>query len=469
MFGVGQLAKTRRVQSTSLHAGSALLRYSAPTRPNLHPTPMPTLMPTDDLRSAWHAAFNAVRRHSLRLTDGLSAEDQALQSMPDTSPTKWHLAHTTWFFETLLLQAHLPGYRPVDARWAALFNSYYESLGPRHPRPQRGLLSRPSLAEVLAYRVEVDAAVGRFIAVADAATWRAAVATLELGLQHEQQHQELMLTDILHAFSLNPLWPAYRSAAADPATRLPALGPADTDPGPPRWIPLDGGAVAIGHDSDGFGFDNERPRHTQWLVPFAIASRLVSNADYADFIADGGYRQPALWLSDGWATVQAQGWQAPAYWLPRDGAGFDAAGGRGTDGFEQFTLLGLQAVAPAAPVCHLSGYEAAAYAAWSGARLPTEAEWEHAARSHPLQLQHLHGAVWQWTASAYAPYPGFRPLPGPAAEYNGKFMINQMVLRGSSFATPPGHARLSYRNFFGPAARWQFSGLRLARDAGSPS
>jgi ergothioneine biosynthesis protein EgtB len=448
------------------------LRYCAPTRLNFNPTPMPT----DDPRFAWQTAFNAVRRHSRHLTDGLSAEDQALQSMADTSPTKWHLAHTSWFFETLLLQAHLPGYRPVDVRWAALFNSYYESLGPRHPRPQRGLLSRPSLAEVLAYRAQVDAAVARFITAADADTWRAAVATLELGLQHEQQHQELILTDILHAFSLNPLWPAYLSSVEDQARPRSAFRPADTEPGPPRWIALDGGAVSIGHDGDGFGFDNERPRHTQWLVPYDIASRLVSNADYASFIADGGYRQPALWLSDGWATVQAQGWQAPAYWLPlggasgaggAGGAAVDAARSRGTDGFEQFTLQGLQPLAPAAPVCHLSGYEAAAYAVWAGARLPTEAEWEQAARCHPTRLQQLQGAVWQWTASAYAPYPGFRSLPGPAAEYNGKFMINQMVLRGSSFATPPGHARLSYRNFFGPAARWQFSGLRLARDAGS--
>jgi ergothioneine biosynthesis protein EgtB len=435
-------------------------------------------MQTDEPRFAWQAAFNAVRRHSLLLTAGLSAEDQTLQSMADTSPTKWHLAHTSWFFETLLLQLHLPGYRPVDARWAALFNSYYESLGPRHPRPQRGLLSRPSLAEVLAYRTAVDAAVERFITGADDATWRAAVATLALGLQHEQQHQELMLTDILHAFSLNPLWPAYRPVAgaaderaAPPVATSVRTEPGHTEPGPPRWVALDGGAVPIGHDGDGFGFDNERPRHTQWLMPFAIASRLVSNADYAGFIADGGYRQPALWLSDGWATVQAQGWQAPAYWLPCGGSGdaIDAARSRSCDGFEHFSLQGLSPLDPAAPVCHLSGYEAAAYAAWAAARLPTEAEWEHAAHRHPAQLRQLQGAVWQWTASAYAPYPGFRPLPGPAAEYNGKFMINQMVLRGSSFATPPGHARLSYRNFFGPAARWQFSGLRLARDTGSPA
>jgi ergothioneine biosynthesis protein EgtB len=412
-----------------------------------------TTPPLDD-RPAWQAAYRAVRGHSRALSAGLSAEDQALQSMPEASPTKWHLAHTTWFFETLLLQVHQPGYRPVDARWAALFNSYYESLGPRHPRPQRGLLSRPSLDQVRAYRQQVDDAVLRFIAEADDAAWRAAADTLQLGLQHEQQHQELLLTDILHAFSLNPLRPAYAA--------LPAPAPRADLPGP-QWLAVGGQAVGghavqIGHDGTGFGFDNERPRHTQWLAPFALASRLVTCADYAEFIADGGYRRPQLWLSDGWAEVQARGWQAPAYWLAL------AADGSGADGFEQFTLHGVQALDPAAPVCHLSGYEAAAYAAWAGARLPTEFEWEYGAAQHADALQQLQGEAWQWTSSAYAPYPGFRPLPGPAAEYNGKFMINQLVLRGSSLATPPGHARVSYRNFFAPAARWQFSGLRLARD-----
>jgi ergothioneine biosynthesis protein EgtB len=340
----------------------------------------------------------------------------------------------------------------VDARWAPLFNSYYEALGPRHPRPQRGLLSRPSTDEVMAYRAQVDAAVQRFIAHADAATWAAAEGTLLLGLHHEQQHQELLLTDILHAFSLNPLGPAYSpaSAPAPAATPNPVLVPGGCD-----WQRFDGGPVSIGHAGAGFAFDNESPRHTVWLAPHELANRLVSNAEYARFIADGGYRRPEFWLSDGWAMVQAQGWQAPAYWLPA------APGHAGLP--PQFSLHGVVPTDPAAPVAHLSGYEAAAYAAWAGARLPTEFEWEHAATG-PNPPAQLFGALWQWTASAYAPYPGFRPLPGAAAEYNGKFMINQLVLRGSSLATPAGHARATYRNFFPPGARWQFSGLRLARD-----
>ena len=408
--------------------------------------------PAADDRAAWAPAYDAVRRRSVQLAAGLSAEDQGLQSMAETSPTKWHLAHPTWFVETLLLQAFAAGYRPVDARWAPLFNSYYEALGPRHPRPQRGLLSRPSLNEVMAYRTRVDAAVHRFIAQADAAAWAAAEGTLLLALHHEQQHQELLLTDILHAFSLNPLRPAYAATAAE----APAATAANTTaPAGPGWQQVDGGPVSIGHAGAGFAFDNESPRHTVWLAPHELASRLVSNAEYADFIADGGYRRPGFWLSDGWAMVQAQGWQAPAYWLPAE---------PGHPGLpQQFSLHGVVPIDPAAPVAHLSGYEAAAYAAWAGARLPTEFEWEHAATG-PGPLHQLFGALWQWTSSAYAPYPGFRPLPGAAAEYNGKFMINQLVLRGSSLATPAGHARASYRNFFPPGARWQFSGLRLARD-----
>ena len=443
-------------------------------------------------RQPWLAAYRRVRQHTLGLTAGLSAEDLALQSMPETSPGKWHLAHTSWFFETLVLQAHQPGYQLVDGRWPALFNSYYESLGPRHPRPQRGLLSRPSLDQVLHYRLQVDAALQHFITTADAATWAGAAGALRLGLQHEQQHQELLLTDILHAFSLNPLRPAYArqpAATVDTAAALarwmPAPAPNHHSHPAGAWLPFGGGPVQVGQapedahttvvdgDSQHFAFDNERPRHTVWLAPFALACSLVTCADFAAFIADGGYQRPALWLSDGWAQVQAQGWRAPAYWLPL------ASDGSHHAGFEHFSLHGVQPLDPAAPVCSVSGYEAAAYAAWAGARLPTEFEWEHAATSHASQanqasqrshdttdpaLQQLLGAVWQWTSSAYAPYPGFRPLAGPAAEYNGKFMVNQLVLRGSSFATPPGHARLSYRNFFPPGARWQFSGLRLARD-----
>ncbi len=434
----------------------------------------------DASRSAWQAAYSQVRQHTLRLTAGLSAEDLALQSMPETSPGKWHLAHTSWFFETLVLQAHQAGHQLVDGRWPALFNSYYESLGPRHPRPQRGLLSRPSLAQVLHYREQVDAAVLHFIRTADTPTWVAAAGALQLGLHHEQQHQELLLTDMLHAFSCNPLRPAYRPASG-PADTLPAglptLTPAPVPAGA-GWLRFGAGpvqigqaaAVAAGADPTAdpnihpFAFDNERPRHTVWLAPFELACSLVTCADFTAFIADGGYQQSALWLSDGWAQVQAQGWHAPANWLPLAGDGSHR------DGFAHFTLHGVQPLDRAAPVCHVSGYEAAAFAAWAGARLPTEFEWEHAAASHaghastPGPLQQLQGAVWQWTSSAYAPYPGFRPLPGPAAEYNGKFMVNQLVLRGSSFATPPGHARLRYRNFFPPGARWQFSGLRLARD-----
>jgi ergothioneine biosynthesis protein EgtB len=354
--------------------------------------------------------------------------------MPDASPTKWHLAHTTWFFEVVVLQPNAPGYRVYDERFSLLFNSYYESLGPRHPRPQRGLLTRPSLAEVHAYRAAVDAAVLKFIASADLETWAAVAPLLELGLQHEQQHQELLLTDILHALSLNPLQPAMRAGAA------PAISAAA-----PGWIASPGGEIEIGHAGPGFAFDNETPRHPVRLQPFAIGRRLVTNAEFQAFVEDGGYRRASLWLSDGWAVVQAQGWTAPLYWR-EDG--------------RQFTLHGLQPRAADEPVWHLSFYEAAAYAEWAGARLPTEFEWEAAA---PL-VDQAHGVAWQWTRSSYDPYPRYRPWAGAVGEYNGKFMVGQIVLRGSSSATPSGHARYTYRNFFPPAARWQFSGLRLARD-----
>ncbi len=380
-----------------------------------------------------------VREHSLDLVAPLSAEDQSLQSMPEASPTKWHLAHTTWFFETLLLQAHCPGYRPVDGRYAKLFNSYYESLGPRHPRPLRGLLSRPTLAQVLAWRQSVDGALQRFIADAPGHTWQLAQPRLELGIQHEQQHQELICTDILHALAQNPLLPALHDGA-EPAVAEAAEG----------WLARPGGMVDIGHAGSGFGFDNEMPRHRLHLQPYAIGRRLVTNAEFRAFIDDGGYRSPALWLSDGWAAVQAQGWQAPLYWL--------------ADG-QVFGLHGVQPRQPQAPVRHLSLYEAAAYAEWAGARLPTEFEWEDAASAAPAMLAQLQGHVWQWTRSSYDPYPGFKPWAGAVGEYNGKFMVSQVVLSGSSAFTPVGHARLSYRNFFPPAARWQCSGLRLARDA----
>jgi ergothioneine biosynthesis protein EgtB len=366
--------------------------------------------------------------------------------MPDASPTKWHLAHTTWFFETVVLSAHDRHHRPFDARWSKLFNSYYESLGPRHPRPQRGLLSRPSVAEVVAYRAAVDQAMGRFVHEADADSLTAAWPLIELGVQHEQQHQELLLTDIQHALSLNPLRPAYHADAPQAAPSA-ATG----------WADFAGGEVQVGHPpGSAFAFDNESPAHACRLLPWSLARRLVTNSEYQAFIDDGGYCRPELWLSEGWATVQAQGWTAPLYWS-RD----DAAGPR------CFSLRGDQPWGPEAPVLHLSFYEAAAYAEWAGARLPTEFEWEAGVRQAPPDmLEQCFGAAWQWTRSSYDPYPRFRPWAGAVGEYNGKFMLSQLVLRGSSLATPPGHARISYRNFFPPAARWQFSGLRLARDLG---
>lgn len=389
-------------------------------------------------------AFAQVRAHSLALAAPLSAEDQCIQSMPDASPTKWHLAHTTWFFEAVVLVPHHPGYRPFDPRFFHLFNSYYEALGPRHPRPQRGLLSRPALAEVHAYRAHVDAAIAAWLARGDLP--EAARALTELGLHHEQQHQELLVTDILHALSCNPLRPAYRAAEA-PGLRLATSGPA-------RWLAHPGGVVEIGAPAQGFAFDNERPRHAVLLRPFEIAQRLVTCGEYLRFIEAGGYRQPQHWLSEGWAAVQSQGWTAPAYWQAPETDG---------GGWQVFGLSGLQPLDPAAPVAQLSFFEAAAYAQWAGARLPTEAEWE--AASSLAGMTQLHGSVWQWTRSSYDPYPGFAPLAGAVGEYNGKFMVGQLVLRGSSCATPTGHARASYRNFFPPAARWQFSGLRLARDS----
>ncbi|CAN5664232.1 ergothioneine biosynthesis protein EgtB [soil metagenome] len=398
--------------------------------------------------------FREVRNDSLALAAPLSAEDQCIQSMPDASPTKWHLAHITWFFETVLLQPHATGYQSFDPRFHYLFNSYYEALGPRHPRPQRGLLTRPSADEVLAYRAHVDAAVDRLLEDVDASLWAVIEPIVTLGLHHEQQHQELLLTDILHAFSCNPLLPAYRPPVA-PALRLAAVEP------PIRWLPQAGGLVEVGHAGEGFAFDNETPRHQALLQPHAMADRLVSCGDYAQFIADGGYERPDLWLSDGWAAVKANGWRCPAYWLAPDDPRLVHQSGTAS-GWQVFGLHGVRSLEREAPVSQLSFYEAAAYAEWAGARLPTEFEWE-AAFADPAIVQ-MTGHVWQWTRSSYDPYPGFRPMPGVAAEYNGKFMVSQVVLRGSSVATPADHARPSYRNFFPPAARWQFSGLRLAKD-----
>ena len=400
-------------------------------------------------RAALYDRFVAVRARTLALTADLAPEDQCVQSMPDASPTKWHLAHTSWVFEAVVLAPHAAGYAAFEPRWHLLFNSYYESLGPRHPRPQRGLLTRPLLASVLNYRTHVEAAVERLINTADEPTWTAVQPLLELGLQHEEQHQELILTDLLHAFSCNPLLPAYRTAEA-PALRLAEATPAV------HWIAGPAGPVRVGHAGEGFAFDNEAPRHTVWLQPYRIADRLVTCGEFAEFVADGGYRTPALWLSEGWALVQAQGWQAPAYWMAPGDPRLPSA---------QWQVFGLEGVRPldaAAPVSQLSYYEAAAYAEWAGARLPTEFEWEAACGL--AGMAQLTGHAWQWTRSSYDPYPGYRPWSGAVAEYNGKFMVGQMVLRGGSVATPPGHARATYRNFFPPAARWQFSGLRLARD-----
>jgi ergothioneine biosynthesis protein EgtB len=396
--------------------------------------------------------FDAVRRHTLSLVETLSPEDQAAQSMPDASPAKWHQAHTTWFFEALLLRPHLPGYQPLDERYHYLFNSYYEGLGPRHPRPQRGLLTRPSLAQVRDYRLHVERHMHQLMDSCSDTLWPDVARTLELGLQHEQQHQELILTDALHLLSCHPWRPALLAHPPSHRTSLPM-----------QWCCHDGGLVEIGHAGESFAFDNEGPRHRQWLEPFEIGDRLVNCGEYLRFINDGGYRDPRWWLSEAWATVQAQQWQAPMYWL-KDEHGDDISGSKG---WSVFGLQGVKPMDPAEPVMHLSFYEAAAYAEWAGARLPSEAEWE-AAIGLP-GMQQLWDHAWQWTRSAYHPYPGFRPLEGVASEYNGKFMVGQLVLRGGSLATPPGHARPTYRNFFPPGARWQFSGLRLARDAGSSS
>ncbi len=406
------------------------------------------------------ARYEAVRRRSLMLAEPLSDEDCGAQSMSDASPIKWHLAHTTWFFETFILERLEAHFAPFHPAFRVLFNSYYNGIGDKHPRAQRGLLTRPAMAQVRAYRADVDARVARLLAGAGAADDGAALAALvELGLQHEQQHQELMLTDVKHLLAQNALLPAYFDA--------PFVASAVAAPARPAWLRFDGGLAEIGHDGAGFCFDNELPRHRQYVAPFELATRLVSNGDYLAFVEAGGYADPSLWLAEGWDWVRAQGLTCPLYWQ-RDAQGQ----------WQEFTLYGQQPLAPQHPATHLSLFEADAYAHWAGARLPTEAEWELAAQGvaigagglHPAAAQggddalaQMFGHCWQWTSSSYAPFPGYRSAPGALGEYNGKFMLNQYVLRGSSCATPAGHARASYRNFFPAGARWQFSGIRLAR------
>jgi len=430
--------------------------------------------------------FREVRSFTGSLVEGLAPEDMVVQSMDDVSPTKWHLAHTSWFWEVFVLERFLAGYKPLDPAWHFLFNSYYVHAGERHCRAQRGYLSRPTVAEVLAYRAHVEEGMERLLT--DQRDRMAedpeAGYLMELGLNHEQQHQELMLTDLKHVFGVNPLRPVYRGprgrdgGAVASAAAPSANGGNRAAPAPLEWVHFPGGIHRVGWEGEGFAYDNEGPLHRRFLEPFSLGRRLVTNGEYLEFMADGGYRRPELWMSAGWAARETHGWTEPFYWE------------RGDGGRRLFTLSGMCPVDPAEPVCHLTWYEADAYARWAGARLPREEEWEVAARAsleagdpmegvladggryHPAPvdpnssalLHQLWGDVWEWTASDYSPYPGFRTAPGAVGEYNGKFMTGQYVLRGGSCATSRSHLRPTYRNFFPPDAAWQFSGVRLARD-----
>jgi ergothioneine biosynthesis protein EgtB len=418
---------------------------------------------TSGRRSSLAARFSEVRQFTEQLCEPLVAEDYVVQSMPDVSPTKWHLAHTSWFFEAFLLTRFAAGYEPFDPHYGYLFNSYYVAVGDRHCRQNRGLLSRPTVAEVYAYRAHVNRGMSEFLDALgnDPPTWQKIAPLVELGLHHEQQHQELLLTDIKHVFWVNPLRPAYRKP----------ITPPNQGCFPARWIDFPEGVYWIGHDGEGFCFDNEAPRHRSFINAFQLSSRPVTNREFKRFIADGGYEQPAVWLSAGWAEVQQQQWRAPLYWIEEDGEWLN------------HTLGGLRPVADDEPVCHVSYFEADAFARWAGSRLPTEFEWEVASDCTPIEgnfvesdfyhplppspelnLTQMFGDVWEWTGSQYTPYPGFKPAEGAVGEYNGKFMCNQFVLRGGSCVTSRSHIRSTYRNFFPPDARWQFAGVRLARD-----
>jgi len=408
--------------------------------------------------------YRKVRRFSEHLCEPLVTEDYIIQSMPDVSPTKWHLAHVSWFFETFLLSPALPDYKSLHPQYAYLFNSYYNTIGERHCRPKRGLISRPTVKETYEYRRYVDEHVLELLEKLDERQLAELAPIITLGLHHEQQHQELMVTDIKHVLSCNPLYPTYRA-------RTPTNAPNIT---PLEWVSFPEGLHWIGHEGNGFAFDNEGPRHRQFVQSFQLASRLVTNGEYLEFMEDGGYENPLLWLSEGWATVRAEEWQAPLYWEKRDGR------------WCVMTLSGLREVDKAEPACHVSYFEADAYARWADARLPTEAEWEVAAQEVPVEgnfvesglyhpaplnasttdgkLAQMYGDVWEWTQSSYAPYPNFRPGPGAIGEYNGKFMCNQYVLRGGSCATSLSHIRSTYRNFFPANAQWQFMGIRLAKE-----